>query len=63
MREKILNTIGDLVGDFLYYDRIPDEEVPWGSIEKAVREGVITVDEMVGKFKEALQSGLPMDVC
>jgi hypothetical protein len=34
-RDLILGTIDDLVGDFLYYDRKGDEDLPRGAIEIA----------------------------
>ncbi|MEE9374509.1 MAG: hypothetical protein V3V00_15750 [Saprospiraceae bacterium] len=54
MKEKILKTVSDLVADFLYYDRKEDEELPKGSIEKAIHDGEITIDEIVERFKSEL---------
>ena len=51
----ILGTIDDLVGDLLYYDRKGDEELPQNSIEEALQKGEITIDDMVGKFREVLE--------
>jgi hypothetical protein len=55
MKKKILNTLDDLVGSFLYYDRKEDEGLPVGAIEKAVLNKEITIDEMVIYFKEMLE--------
>lgn len=33
MKQKILDTIGDLCSDFLYYDRKEDEELELNDIE------------------------------
>lgn len=54
-RESILDTIDDLVAKFLYYDRKEDEELPVGAIEAAVRDGVITWDEIGERFRTHLQ--------
>lgn len=47
-------TICDLVSDFLYYDRKEDEELPVGAIEELIENGDISVDEIVGIFREEL---------
>jgi len=57
-RQKILDTVDDLVGSLLYYDRKEDEELPRGAIDEAIAAGEITIDEIVGKFKECLQTGI-----
>lgn len=57
-KEKILNVIRDNVTDLLYYDREGCEDLPIGHIEKAVKKGEITVDEMVETFKQELIKGL-----
>lgn len=54
MREIILDTVTDLVSDFMYYDRKEDEELPHGAIEGAVERGEITVDEIVEAFRDKL---------
>ena len=51
MKDVILNTVTDLVGSFMYYDRKEDEELPRGTIEAVVENGHITIDEIVEKFK------------
>lgn len=50
-RDNILNTISDLVSDFLYYDRKEDPTLPRGAIEEAVAAGEISIDEIVAKFR------------
>lgn len=57
-KQIILNVIDDLVSDFLYYDRKEDEDLPRGAIEKAIEDQVISAEEIVSKFKEALERGL-----
>jgi len=58
MIEYIENTIEDLVSGFLYYDRKEDEELPRGAIQKAVKDGLITKEQIVKKFAESLDKGL-----
>ncbi len=53
-RTRILNTALDLGGALLYYDRKEDEELPVGAIEQAVIDGVVSVDEIVGELRRAI---------
>ncbi len=46
----ITNTIKDLVSDFLYYDRKEDEELGVGEIEKAIKDKIITKEEIASCF-------------
>lgn len=57
-KQMILGTIEDLISDFLYYDRKGDEELRVGDIDKCVRVGIVTVDEMVATFREQLEKHL-----
>lgn len=54
MRQQILDTIHDMVQDFLYYDRKKDEQLPVGAIDQAIANGEISVDEIVEAFKAHL---------
>jgi hypothetical protein len=56
-KEIILDTLDDMVSCLLFYDRKEDQELPLGAIEAAIREGEITVEEMVAKFDDALRKG------
>ena len=58
VKMEIENTITDLVSDFLYYDRKEDESLPMDAIEKAIRDGDITIDEIIQKFTDELKNGL-----
>jgi hypothetical protein len=53
-REKILAMTSDLAGRFLYYDRKEDSEFPVGSIEEAIDNGEVTLDEIVEVFRTEL---------
>lgn len=57
-KQLILTTVDDLVSNFLYYDRKEDEELPRGAINDAIRDGELTVDEIVEQFKADLRKGL-----
>lgn len=54
----ILNTVKDLVANFLWYDRKEDEELGRGEIEKAIDSGIITVDEITSIFRQELIDSL-----
>ncbi len=56
MKQKIINTISDLCGHFLYYDRKEDETLSMEQLNKAVADSVITVDEMVAEFRKHLEN-------
>lgn len=53
MKKIILDTIEDLVGEFVYYGRKEDEQLSAKQLNEA---GVITVDEMVQRFREGLEN-------
>jgi hypothetical protein len=57
-RELILATIDDAVTDLIYYDRKEDEDLPRGEIEKAVKAGEITADEIVERFRYGVYKAL-----
>ena len=54
----VLNTIDDLIGAFLWYDRKEDEDLPRGVIEEMVASGEITQEEMIARFTSSLKEGL-----
>jgi hypothetical protein len=54
-RQVIFETLSDTVSRFLYYDRKEDEALPVGRIEEAIKNGWITVEEIVAFFKEELE--------
>lgn len=58
MKELIINAVSDLVSSFLYYDRKEDEDLPRDEIEKAIKNGIITVDEVCARFRDALIEGV-----
>lgn len=55
LRQNILDTVDDLVANFLYYDRKEDQDLPRGAIDRAIRDGVITADDIVQHFSEVLK--------
>lgn len=54
-RELIINVVKDLVSCFMYYDRKEDVDLPRGSIEEAVEDGIISYEEIRDIFYEALK--------
>lgn len=58
MKDKILGMTDDLMADFLFYDRKEDDEFPRGVIESAIKNGVISVDEIVACFRSHLEGAL-----
>ncbi len=57
-KEHVMGVIDDLISDFLYYDRKEDEDLPRGVIEESIKNGEFTVDDLVQKFKTALEEGI-----
>lgn len=53
-REKILSVLNDMVADLMYYNRKEDESLPVGAIEQAIREGEITLDEMLAYVRKQI---------
>lgn len=56
MKEVILKEVETLAAKFVYYDRKEDEDLSMYDLDKAIRSGEITIDEIVNKFKETLIS-------
>lgn len=55
MKQIILDTINDLCSDFLYYDR-KESDLTFDQLNEAVKNGEITIDEMVAEFRKHLES-------
>ncbi len=51
---RIHGTISDLVLNFVVYDRKEDGRLPRGVMEAAIKDGHITVDEIVDSFRQDL---------
>lgn len=62
VRRYILDTVSDLVTDlvtdFMDCARREDKELPRGCIECAIEDELVTVDEIVAKFREELERNL-----
>lgn len=54
MKEEVLCAADDAARKFIFYDRKNDEDLAVGDIQKAVKNGEVTIDEIVEKFKERL---------
>ena len=57
-KQKVLDIISDAVSNLLYYNRKEDSEMPVGKINKLVKKGDITIDEMVAEFRKNLENSL-----
>ncbi len=57
-KELILDDVDDLVSEFLYYDRKNYHVLMVYVINEAIHSGVITVEEIVEKFKVCLMEGI-----
>lgn len=57
-RLHIIATTSDLVGEFVYYGRREDEDLPRGAIEEAIAAGETSVDEICAVFRAYLEKGL-----
>ncbi len=58
LKLKIAAAVDDLVGKLLYYDRKEDEDLPQGEIERAVKEGIITWNEIKAMFCASLDMAI-----
>jgi hypothetical protein len=54
-KQLVLDTISDLCSDFLYYDRKDDDELDIETLNRIVKTGEITIDEMVFAFRKHLE--------
>lgn len=58
MKKIILNTVDDLVVDFIYYARKEDEVLQRGIIEAYIQSGDVTIEEIVERFSKKLHDAL-----
>jgi len=56
VKQIIIATIDDLCSDFLYYDRKNDDSLSMEQLNQAVKDGEITIDEMVAEFRKHLEN-------
>ncbi len=54
LRHHILVTASDLVGEFVWYARKNDEDLPADVLADAVKRGVVTVEDIVHEFRSGL---------
>lgn len=57
-KDLVLGSIDDLVIDFVKYDRIDDSELSATDIEELIKSRTLTVEQMVTRFREALETHL-----
>lgn len=58
----IMETVEDLAKAFLTTDRKEDAELPLGSIEQAIRDGDVTISEIVNHFDGTLHRDIAIPV-
>lgn len=56
-RELVFATVEDMMSDLLYYRRKEDEDLPLGAIEDALRNHVVTMEEILDIVRDALVKG------
>jgi lipoate-protein ligase A len=57
-KDTVLAVLDDMVASFLIHDRENDDDLPRGEIERLVECEDLTIDEMVDRFREALEEHL-----
>jgi len=50
----ILDKVGDLMSNFLYYDRKEDELLPPSEIERCLAKGIISINEILTVVRRIL---------
>jgi predicted DNA-binding ArsR family transcriptional regulator len=58
MDKNLENTLSDMISNLLYYDRKEDDELPIGKIEKMVRDGNTSFNEIMEVIGQELKEGL-----
>ena len=54
VKQLIFGAIEDLCSNFVFYDRKEDEKLSINKLNKAVKDRIITVAEMVKHFEDCL---------
>jgi hypothetical protein len=57
-KEIVFEVITELVTAFLRNDRKKDEDLPKGALQEMIEKEVITVEEIVDRFREELEEQL-----
>jgi hypothetical protein len=55
-KELVLDAVTEAFNDFVFLDRKHDKDLPWDKLERLVREGVVTKEEIVARFKEHIDN-------
>lgn len=56
--QTIKDTVRDCILDLLVYDRKEDEDLPVNSIQDAIRNGLISVEEILDLMEEEITSSI-----
>lgn len=57
-KDTVFAVIDDMVANLLIHDRENDEDIPKGDIERLIENETLSIDDMVDKFREALEEHL-----
>jgi hypothetical protein len=60
-KQAVLHAVEEAANNFLQYDREDDDTLPEGSIQEFLRDGTITLDDIVERFRTALEDALEGD--
>lgn len=52
--KSLHDSVDDLVGKLMYYDRKEDESLPRGAIEKLIEDGHTSLEDIAARFREKL---------
>jgi len=52
--DRLFGALDRLASNLIYYDRKEDDELPVGRLEQLLREGHVTVDDIVKEFRSHL---------
>ena len=55
IKAAIIAAAKDAAMNFGYYDRKEDEELSVQDLENAIKEGIVTIDEIVAAFRSQLE--------
>ena len=54
--QYVLDSVSDLVANFLYYDRKGDDTLKVGMIEQLIADGELSVEQIVDEFRRLLNT-------
>jgi hypothetical protein len=55
LRKLALDTASDVAGEFCYYGRKEDEDLPLEALQEAFDTGAVTIDDVVDEFRKVVE--------